>query len=226
MSPPIHYAEAMRRKQRALGALVLAVVLVLIVIYRHKLGVFDFILGWATIIGGMIAGNRILACPACGRPHGSVFEKICSRCGAVLTDDPVKRPSTAGPVDARALAYMEGSRRILRRWAPIRRVLGKAVFWIGALSGLGVFLAIWLHGNDKGEAVVLGLFLWPVMTAAAWLILIFGVDNLFGAGFMLLRGRCPVCKAWFNPPSTLGPGSIHTDYSLPTFCASCGAKLG
>jgi hypothetical protein len=43
---------------------------------------------------------------------------------------------------------------------------------------------------------------------------------------MAFRGRCPMCRAWFNPPASFGPGSIELDYSLPHFCASCGAKFG
>jgi hypothetical protein len=82
------------------------------------------------------------------------------------------------------------------------------------------------EGSNLIAALGLGLFVGVVSAGATWLALVHGVDNLFGAGFLLFRGKCPVCRAWFTPPTSFGPGSMNVDYSLPQFCTSCSAKLG
>lgn len=219
------HVEGMRRKKRGLALLFLALALVAYWLYSRQPGGWGIALGWAALIFGLVAGNRLLRCPACGERLASIMEKICGRCGAVLTDEPVTPPSMKGPADPRTLAYMAESRRILARWAMIRRGLGKSVYAVGVLAALAVMISLRLADHGWSEAVGLGLFLGLVCAALAWLILVHGVDNLFAVGFLLLRGRCPACRAWLNPPSTLGPGSFDLDCSLPDFCSSCGAKL-
>ena len=72
---------------------------------------------------------------------------------------------------------------------------------------------------------MVSLFIGVVMLAVAWLILVYMADAWFGTVFLLLRGKCPLCGVRFNPPSFIGIGSIHTDYSLPDFCGSCGGRF-
>lgn len=219
------HVESMRRKKRGLAGLILSLAAIAYWLYSRQPGGWGIALGWAALIAGLVIGNRLLRCPSCQERLGSIAEKICARCGAVLTDEPVTPPSMKGPADPRTLAYMAESRRILARWVAIRRGLGRSPWWVGGLASVAAIVGLWRKDNSLGEAVGLGLFLGLVCAAAAWLILVHGVDNLFAVGFLLLRGRCPACRAWFTPPSSLGPGSFDLDCSLPDFCSSCGTKL-
>jgi hypothetical protein len=83
-----------------------------------------------------------------------------------------------------------------------------------------------LPEEEAAGRVGVSAFIALIAAGIAWLILTHVVDNAFGLIFMAFRGRCPMCRAWFNPPASFGPGSIELDYSLPHFCASCGAKFG
>ena len=213
----------MTRRRWSLGALIGALIVAMFAVYGEWLGALSIPLAWVALIGAAIAANRILTCPACAKRLGSVFQKACSHCGAALTDRGIFVAARDRPAERAALDYMEESRRILQRWAGIRQMLGKAVYVVGIAVALLVTLG--LSHRHIAEAIGLGLLVGVMGAGITWLILIYGVDNAFGAGFLLLRGRCPVCRAWFTPPTSFGPGSISTDYSLPQFCDACSAKL-
>lgn len=222
----VHYADAMRTRRRIFIFLVAFLVGYLIWVWLGHKGPWTIALGWVAVIAVLILGNAIMSCPACNSRMRSLFEKICSQCGAVLTDDAVMPPSTSGPADPRAAAYMAESRRILERWHGIRRKLGRAVPWLGLVVALGVFVVGWRSGPDHHtDAVVIAVFCWPVFSGVYWLILVYGLDNLFAVGFQIMRGRCPLCRAWMNLPSTVGLEAVHIELVLPNFCPSCSAKL-
>ncbi|TAK14958.1 MAG: hypothetical protein EPO35_08850 [Acidobacteria bacterium] len=218
------HAGAMRRKRRTVFVLVVAVALIGVAIYREWLGWWGIPIGWLTILAGVIVGNRVLSCPSCHARLGGLFQTACANCGVLLTDAVMILPAQQGPIDPAAAEYMAKSRRILAAWSRVRRVLR----WLPYVAGLAVTIgmAVGLDGSSWGERLGLGAFVGAAAAAVAWLILVHIVDNAFGIGFMAFRGRCPVCRAWFTPPSSFGPASIAVDYSLPKFCGSCGAKLG
>lgn len=226
-----NYAEAMRSKRRAFWALVAALCAVLLLCWRFETAIQAALGGWVAVPGLALllaaarAANLITSCPKCGERLPSIlYDEVCSKCAAVLSDRPVE----AGPArraDSRALAYMEGSRRILAGWAVLRVRLRKSIWWTGGATAAG--LSVWFRtgGKELSESIGVGLFVGLIMTGISWLLLHHVADNFFGIGFMVLRGRCPVCKAWFKQPTTVGVGEIQTDYSLPNVCVSCRAPL-
>ena len=195
------------------------------VVYKRWLGALSFPFAWAALIGVAIAATRALACPGCGQRLGSLTQTACAHCGALLTDKILILPNQQGPIDSGAAAYMARSRQLLQQWGRVRRVLGWVLYAAGPVAAIAFTFVALSRESSTGEAVGLGLLIGVIVAAAAWLVLVHIVDNAVGIAFMALRGRCPLCRAWFTPPSSFGPGSIVTDYSLPQFCSSCGAKL-
>lgn len=211
-----------------MGALVTVIVFALRqqAFLEAALGGWIAVPGLALLIGGAIAANRIMSCPACGQRLPSfMHDRICSRCAAVLTDEPGEASAPARRADSRALAYMDESRSILERWAVLRVKLRKTIWWIGGATAAG--LLVWFRQGGKAwsESIAVGLIVGLIAAGLSWLLLNQVVDNFFGIGFMLLRGRCPVCKAWFKQSMTVGIGEISTDYSLPNFCVNCRVDL-
>jgi hypothetical protein len=219
----------MRLKRWQIAWLVAGLALVIWVITRGLPGAIMIPLGLGSLVGAAFAANRILSCPACSERLGSVFDKACARCGASLTDDPAVHPTATGPEAlARAAEHMAHSRRILGRWAPIRHAIGQSIWVVAALAPIGMTLFFMSGPNAEslsGSAAV-GVVTGLIVAGLWWLVVTHVVDNAFATGFLLLRGRCPLCRAWFNPPTTFGPGSLTMDMSLPRFCASCRSPLG
>lgn len=222
------YPEEIRRKRRQLVLIVLGGGLLVLLISRHALGGYELPVGWALLIGLFFFANRILLCPACGRRMGSLFEKVCSKCGAVLTDEPIVPTSGGAGVDPAARAYMEQSARILARWGEIRKSLRMSPLIVGLLTA--IYVAFLFHpqgmvAQPLTELLFIGAIAGLCAAGIAWLVLVHIVDGFFGIFFHLLRGRCPLCKAWLSSATVVVPGAIITDFSLPDFCGSCGAKL-
>jgi hypothetical protein len=224
MHAPVDHAPAMRRKRWTILILALAISAIGLVIYSERLGGWGIALGWVALIVSIPIAAATLTCPGCGKRLGGLFQTACAQCGVLLTDKVIMLPAQHSTVDPVAAEYMEASRRILARWASIRRVLR----WGVPLTGIATVVIFMVMARDEDWVGTLGvaLFVGVAATAAAWLLLRHIADNLFGALFMLLRGRCPLCRAWFTAPTTPGLGSIETDFAtLPQFCESCGAKL-
>ena len=214
----------MRRKRRTILLLAIAIAAVGFVVYKEWLGWWGIPLAWIALIAAAIGARLILQCPACGKPLGGLFQTACAQCGVLLTDKVVFLPAQASTVDPAAAEYMAASRKILARWASVRRILR----WGVPLTGIVVTIMMIVMAADEEWSGRIGvaLFVGAAASAAAWLILRHFADNLFGVLFTLFRGRCPLCRAWFTAPSTPGIGDIQTDFTtLPQFCGSCGAKL-
>lgn len=213
----------MRRKRWTIAWLVLALGLVGLAAYTERIGRWGIPIAWIVIIAGAVIANLTLTCPGCGKRLGGLFQTACAQCGVLLTDKVVMLPAQQGSIDPVAAEYMGQSRRILARWASVRRVLRWGVP-VAGVAGV-IFTLVMMKDESWPSRIGIGVFIGAVFGGAAWLILHHVADNVFGVGFMLFRGRCPLCRAWFTAPTTVGPGSIETDYSLPKFCESCGAKL-
>lgn len=223
-----HYATAMRRKRWQLAWLVITLLLVMFVVYRGMLGWAGIPIALVTIVVGPVLANLLLTCPKCKERLASVFDKGCARCGARLSDDPDVHPVSIGPeATNNAAAYMAKSRQILARWAPIRRALNKSLYIVAVLApiGLTVFLLNAPEHHDFAESAGIGVFVGLVLTGVWWLVLTHVVDTAFGLAFFAIRGRCPLCRKWFNPPASFGPGSLTMDFALPRFCPSCRSAL-
>lgn len=217
------HAAAMKRKRWSFGALVVVLAVGGLAVYLEWLGGMGIPLAWVGLIAGGIAANRLLACPACGQRLGSLFERVCSRCGAQLAHDASGIPVKAGPLDFSAVEYMTRSREILQRWARWRKKWGSSVYLVG--PAVAAVMMVVLYKGDFVEAIVVGLVVGACAGMLAWLILTQVIDNVFGLGFFFLRGKCPRCRKRFNPPTSFGPASVETDYSLPRFCGACGVNL-
>jgi hypothetical protein len=213
----------MRRKRLTLLWLVVAICVVAALIYQGLLGRWGIAIGWIALIVGAVIANMTLTCPGCGKKLGGLFQTACAQCGVLLTDKVIILPAQQGPIDPVAAEYMARSRRIIARWWSIHRMLR----WSVPVSGVAmlIFSIVMLPDDDGATRVGMSVLFGVLTAAVAWLILIHLASNVFGVGFMLFRGRCPLCRAWFTPPTTFSPGSMETDFSLPPFCGSCGAKL-
>jgi len=213
----------MRRKRQALALLIALLALTGAAIYLQLLGRWGIPIGWVVLVIGLIAASQILRCPKCGARLGSIFQNVCTSCGVLLSEKIVILPNQQG-VDPAAAAYMTESRRRLQKWGRIRKKLR----WFPLVAGVATTIGmLFLLTNEEmpgriGASALIGL----IAGGIGWLILTHVLDNAVGLAFMAFRGRCPMCRAWFNPPASFGPGSIDLDFSLPHFCASCGAKLG
>ena len=223
MNAPVDHAPAMRRKRWTIAILVLVIALVGLLVYKDALGRWGIPIAWIVMIAGSIIANSTLTCPGCGKRLGGLFQTACAQCGVLLTDKVVMLPAQQGTIDPVAAEYMAKSRRIVARWASIHRRLR----WGVPLSGVAacILMIVLLPNDDWPSKVAMGLFLGVVTSGVAWLILIHLAGQFFGVLFMLFRGRCPLCRAWFTAPTSVSPGAIETDFSLPAFCGSCGAKL-
>jgi hypothetical protein len=213
----------MRRKRQALFALIAAISFIALAIYLGLFGRWGIAIGWIAIVIGIVSASLILRCPKCGARLGSVSQNVCTSCGELLSDTLVVLPNQQG-VDPAAAAYMAESRRKLQKWARIRKTFRWFPYVVGLATMIGMIVAL---PNDEaagriGVSAVVGL----VGAGIAWVLLTHVVDNAVGLAFLAWRGRCPLCRAWFNPPASFGPGSIEMDFSLPHFCAKCGANLG
>jgi hypothetical protein len=223
MPAPANYAPAMRRKRLTLLLLVVAISVVALLIYEELLGRWGIAIGWIALIAGAVIANMTLTCPGCGKKLGGLFQTACAQCGVLLTDKVIILPAQQGAIDPVAAEYMATSRRILARWDSTRRLLR----WGVPLAGVAgwIFMVVMMKNDEWPSRIGLGVFVGAVCASVAWLILHHLADNLFGVGFMLFRGRCPLCRAWFTAPTTVVLGATETDYSLPKFCGACGAKL-
>lgn len=213
----------MRRKRWTIAVLVLAIALVGLLVYKNAFGRASIPIAWIVLIAGSVIANSTLTCPGCGKRLGGLFQTACAQCGVLLTDKVVMLPAQQSTVDPVAAEYMARSRQILARWASIRRTLRWGVPLCGVAAAIG--MAAMMTEDDWPSRIGIGLFVGAVASGFAWLILIHLADNFFGTLFLLFRGRCPLCRAWFTAPTTVAPGSMDTDFSLPPFCGSCGAKL-
>ncbi len=224
MHAPVDHAPAMRRKRWTILILALAIGAIAFVIYNEWLGRWGIAIGWVAVIVAVVAAGVTLRCPGCGERLGGLFQTACAQCGVLLTDKVVLLPAQQGTVDPVAAEYMAASRKILARWASIRRVLRWGVPLTGIVAT--TMLIVMVPDDEWPARIGVALFVGAAASGGAWLILRHFADNLFGVAFMIFRGRCPLCRAWFTAPTTPGLGSIETDFAtLPQFCGSCGAKL-
>jgi hypothetical protein len=222
------YPEDMRRRRRNLVLVVLGAGALAYLMHLRRLGGYELPVGWALLIGLFFFANRVLLCPACGRRLGSLNDKVCSKCGTVLTDEMILPPAPDGAVNPAARAYMERSELILARWGAIRKRLKKSPLVVGVLTM--IYVAFFFHPEGMvpqplKDLLFIGALAGLCAVGIWWLVLVHVVDAFFGIVFSLFRGRCPLCKAWFTHGSVVVPGAIITDFSLPDFCGSCGAKL-
>src|SRR5262249_16866026 len=145
--------------------LILGVSGVLVLVWKTapadgELAPWAIALALGATLGGVYAARRLMACPACGAPLGSLVGKVCRNCGAVLTSEPAQTLSR-GPMTSQARARLEEGRRLLERWAGVQRGLARSPLYVGAAAAvvLALVLRRGVSRPDWGECAGLGLFL-------------------------------------------------------------------
>lgn len=225
-----NYSSEMRGRWKTLWLTIFAAAAIVFWVWRNSPGgdltLWTGLVGWGTIIAVAIVGYRIMKCPACGQRLGSLQDKVCRSCGAVLTEEPPKPRSEKGP-SPEVRAYMDRSQEIINNWARFRAKLRWSPVIVGLLSWIAFAVAFGLWAVEKSftAGIILGFFVGLIITMAWWLLLVHGVDQIFEAVFAIWRGRCPVCRKWFTTPTVVVPGAIVSQISLPDFCPSCGERL-
>lgn len=186
------------------------------------------LVGWGTVIAVTIVAYRVMKCPACGQRLGSLQDKVCRSCGAILTEEPPKPRSEKGP-SPEVASYMRRSEEILANWSKFRSnaMLRWSPVIVGLLTWIVCMIAFGFGSVNKnfGEGAVIGFIVGLCMTMIWWLLMVQVLDVGFDVVFSIWRGRCPICRKWFTTPTTVTPGAIITHVSLPDFCPSCGERL-